>query len=131
MQIDMSDEQESKADSAMHESSESDSNTTVERNSHPEKHSAESISVDEGMQIDESDWHPKKTRSSIHESREPNSNVTDKSERRGRHAPKHSQQSLSTEAGMQMDPRVKQSENARPSIQERREPASKTTFETQ
>jgi hypothetical protein len=51
---------------------------TVERDSHPEKHSLPSPSTDEGMQIDESDEQFQNVDSSIDESLEPDSNVTDK-----------------------------------------------------
>jgi hypothetical protein len=80
-------------------------------------------------QIDESDRQLEKTLSPIHESRDPNSKVTDESDGYRQDRAKHRLQSFSTEAGMQMDARVKLSENARSSIQERREPTSKTTFD--
>jgi hypothetical protein len=76
MQIDESDEHLQNADSSICESREPDSNVTVERDSHPEKHSLSSFSTEEGMQIDESDEQTENADSSIDESLEPDSKST-------------------------------------------------------
>jgi hypothetical protein len=55
MQIDESDGQIENADSSIHESFESDSNVTLERNSHSKKHCLQSRSTEQGIQIVESD----------------------------------------------------------------------------
>jgi hypothetical protein len=57
MQIDESDEQRPNADRSIDESLESDSNVTVERDSHSRKDELPSVSTEEGIQIDESDEH--------------------------------------------------------------------------
>jgi hypothetical protein len=75
MQIDESDEHPENADSSIDESLEPDSNVTVERDSHPQKHLKSSLSTEDGMQIDESDGQYKNEDSAIDESLEPNSNV--------------------------------------------------------
>jgi hypothetical protein len=76
IQIDESEKQPLNADSARDESLERDSNVTVERDSHPKKHSLPRLSTEEGMQIDESDEHIPNTDSAMDESLEPDSNVT-------------------------------------------------------
>jgi hypothetical protein len=68
MQIDESDEHERKASGLISESLEPDSNVTVERDLHPQKHHWPSFSTEEGMQIDESDRHEANTDSAIDES---------------------------------------------------------------
>jgi hypothetical protein len=50
-----SDEHLENADSSIHESSESDSNVTVERDLHPPKQYSQIVSTEEGIQIVESD----------------------------------------------------------------------------
>jgi hypothetical protein len=76
MQIDESDEQYENADPSIDDSLEPDSNVTVERDSHTQKHPLPSFSTDEGMQIDESDEQCENDSSPIDESIEPDSNVT-------------------------------------------------------
>jgi hypothetical protein len=76
MQIDESDEQEKNDNSAIDESLEPDSNVTVERELHPEKHPVPRLSTQEGMQINESDKQKENDISAIEESLEPDSNVT-------------------------------------------------------
>jgi hypothetical protein len=55
MQIDESDEHSQNADSSIDESFEPDSNATLERDSHSEKHSLPICLTEEGMKTDESD----------------------------------------------------------------------------
>jgi hypothetical protein len=76
MQIDESDEQYENEDSSIDESLEPDSNVTVERDSHREKHCLPSFSTDEGMQIDESDEQYENADSSIEQRRESDSKIT-------------------------------------------------------
>jgi hypothetical protein len=64
----------------MHESFEPDSNVTLERDEHREKHRISSVPTEEGMQIDESDEHFRNAEPEIYESFEPDSNVTLESE---------------------------------------------------
>jgi hypothetical protein len=68
MQIDESDEQPRNAESAIDESFEPDSNVTLERDSHSQKHLSPSISTEEGMIIDESDEEEANANSAIDES---------------------------------------------------------------
>jgi hypothetical protein len=77
------------------------------------------------MQIDESDEHPENTSGSIDESLEPDSNVTVE---RDSHAEKQLLESLSTEAGMQID-ESEQSQNADSSINKSLEPDSNVAVE--
>jgi hypothetical protein len=76
MQIDESDEQEENANSAIDERLELDSNVTVEREPHSQKHPSPRLSTDEGMQIDESDEQRENADSGIDESLEADSNIT-------------------------------------------------------
>jgi hypothetical protein len=68
MKMDKSDMQSENAERPIHDSLESDSNMTAERDRHPTKDSAQSFSTEEGMIIEESDEHFKKAESPIHES---------------------------------------------------------------
>jgi hypothetical protein len=76
MQIDESDEQPENADSAIDESLEPDSNVTVERDLHLEKHHLPRLSTEEGMKIDESDEHQANADSPIDKSLEADSKIT-------------------------------------------------------
>jgi hypothetical protein len=68
MQNDESDEHQRNADSAIDKSFESDSNVTVERDLHSEKHSLPRLWTEEGMKIDESDEQDQNAYSAIDES---------------------------------------------------------------
>jgi hypothetical protein len=76
MKIDENNEQPENADSAIDESWEIDSNVTVERDLHPDKHDLPSISTEEGMKIDESDEQSWNADSAIDESWESDSKIT-------------------------------------------------------
>jgi hypothetical protein len=75
MEIDES-EHRQKAESAIHEILQPDSNVTVARDWHRQKQPPPSFSREEGIQIDRSEGHVKKAWSSIDESLESDSNVT-------------------------------------------------------
>jgi hypothetical protein len=79
---------------------EPDSNVTVERDLHLEKHSLSRRVTEAGMQIDETDEQERKAKSWIAESLEPDSKVTAERES---HPKKQDSPSLSREEGRQID----------------------------
>jgi hypothetical protein len=98
---------------------------TVERDSHPEKDWAPSVSTEEGMQIDESDEQFRNAPSAIDDSLEPGSNVTVE---RCLHSEKHLAPRSSTDEGRQIDESDEQLKNADSSRRQSREPDSHLTF---
>jgi hypothetical protein len=100
----------------MLESSEPDSNVTVESNRHSAKHRVDRRSTAEGMQIDERDEQPSKAWSSILESSQPDSNVTVEREMQ---PAKHRAPSVVREEGRQIDASDEHALKADASMQQR------------
>jgi hypothetical protein len=80
MQIDKSEEQFINDSLSIHESINSGSNVTVESDLHPEKHSWQSVSTEDGMQIDKSEEQFENAALSMHKSSECAPKVTVESE---------------------------------------------------
>jgi hypothetical protein len=76
MRTDESDEQDRNTAASRDESCDWDSKVTLERDSHPMKHSWPSRLTEKGRQIDETDEHLRNADSSMEASLESDSNVT-------------------------------------------------------